>query len=192
LAFFENRLPEAVVALLAAMLLFLLPTSVRPLQFTLNWSQAARIDWGTILLFGGGLSLGTLMFETGVARALADGIIGWTGASSLWSLTAASIALGIVVSEATSNTASANMIVPVAMALAQSAGVSPLPPALGACLGASYGFMLPVSTPPNAVVYGSGLVPITKMIRAGLVFDLVGFAVILAGLRVLCPLLGLM
>ncbi|MEX2315553.1 MAG: DASS family sodium-coupled anion symporter [Pirellulales bacterium] len=191
LAFFEARLPEPVVALLAAILLFVLPTNLRRLEFTLDWSQAVRIDWGTILLFGGGLSLGTLMFETGVARALADGITGWTGANSLWSLTAAAIALGIIVSEATSNTAAANMIVPVAIALAQSAGVSPLPPALGACLGASYGFMLPVSTPPNTIVYGSGLVPITKMIRAGLIFDLVGFAIILAGLRVLCPLLGL-
>ena len=77
------------------------------------------------------------------------------------------------------------------IALSQSAGVSPLPPALGACLGASYGFMLPVSTPPNAIVYGTGLVPIPKMIRAGIVFDVIGFVIILAGLRVLCPLLGL-
>ncbi|MEW6325268.1 MAG: anion permease, partial [Nitrospirota bacterium] len=65
------------------------------------------------------------------------------------------------------------------------------PPALGACLGASYGFMLPISTPPNAIVYGSGLVPIRRMIRAGLLFDLAGFLVIWAGLRLLCPLLGL-
>jgi sodium-dependent dicarboxylate transporter 2/3/5 len=68
--------------------------------------------------------------------------------------------------------------------------VNPVPPALGACLGASFGFMLPVSTPPNAIVYGSGLVPIPKMIRAGMLFDLCGFAAIVLGLRVLCPLLG--
>jgi sodium-dependent dicarboxylate transporter 2/3/5 len=79
----------------------------------------------------------------------------------------------------------------VAIALAQAAGVSPLPPALGACLGASFGFMLPVSTPPNAIAYGSGLVPIPRMMRAGIVFDVLGFLIILAGLRVLCPLLGL-
>jgi sodium-dependent dicarboxylate transporter 2/3/5 len=84
------------------------------------------------------------------------------------------------------------MVIPVAIALAQAAKVSPLPPALGACLGASFGFMLPVSTPPNAIAYGSGLVPIPRMIRAGVVFDAIGFVIILAGLRVLCPLLGLM
>jgi sodium-dependent dicarboxylate transporter 2/3/5 len=83
------------------------------------------------------------------------------------------------------------MVVPVAIALAQAAGVSPLPPALGAVLGASFGFMLPVSTPPNAIVYGSGLVPIPRMVRAGVLFDVLGFFVILGGLRVLCPLMGL-
>ena len=79
----------------------------------------------------------------------------------------------------------------VVIAIAHSAGVSPLPPALGACLGASFGFMLPISTPPNAIVYGSGLIPITRMIRAGILFDVIGFVILWAGLRLLCPLLGL-
>jgi sodium-dependent dicarboxylate transporter 2/3/5 len=185
------RVPESMAALVAAILLFVLPTDLRNGEFTLTWDEAAKIDWGTILLFGGGLSLGTLMFDTGVARALGEAITSRTGATSLWSLTAVSVAIGIFLSETTSNTAAANMVIPVAIALAQSAGVSPLPPALGACLGASFGFMLPVSTPPNAIAYGSGLVPIPRMIRAGVVFDLLGFVIILAGLRVLCPLLGL-
>ncbi|MEO5656202.1 MAG: anion permease, partial [Nitrospiria bacterium] len=67
-----------------------------------------------------------------------------------------------------------------------------LPPALGACLGSSFGFMLPVSTPPNAIVYGSGLVPIGQMIRAGILLDIAGFFILWGALRVLCPLLGLM
>ena len=100
--------------------------------------------------------------------------------------------MAIVISEATSNTASANMVIPVVIAIAQAAGVSPLPPALGACLGASFGFMLPVSTPPNAIVYGSGLVPLPKMIRAGVLLDLGGFFIIWGGLYVLSPMLGLL
>jgi len=99
--------------------------------------------------------------------------------------------MGIVVSEATSNTAAASMVIPVVITLAQAAHVNPVPPALGACFGTSYGFMLPVSTPPNAIVYSSGLVPIAKMMKAGVLFDLLGFFIILASLRVLCPLLGL-
>jgi len=112
------------------------------------------------------------------------------GASSLWGLTGVAIGMAILMSEATSNTATANMIIPVVIAIAQTAHVNPIPPALGACIGASYGFMLPVSTPPNALVYGSGLVPLPRMIRAGVLFDLLGFAIIWAGLRILCPLMG--
>ncbi len=187
----ERYIPEGVASLAAALLLFLLPVDWRRRQFTLTWGQAARIDWGTILLFGGGLSLGSQMFATGLAEALGRGMLRLSGVESLWGLTALSIALAIVLTETTSNTATASMLVPIVIALAGSLGVSPAPPAIGVCLGASMAFMLPVSTPSNAIVYGSGRVPITEMIRAGVVLDLLSFLVILAGLRLLCPLLGL-
>lgn len=182
---------EPVVALLAALLLFVLPVRLRDAEFTLTWEDAVRIDWGTILLFGGGLALGTLMFETGVADAMGAVLTSQFGFSSMWGLTLAATALAIVLSEATSNTAAANMVIPVVIAVAQATGVNPVPPALGACLGASFDFMLPVSTPPNAIVYGTGLVPIPKMMRAGVLFDVFGLVIIWTGLRVLCPLLGL-
>lgn len=188
--FLSTRLNAGVVALLAATFLFVLPVSVKDRSFTMTWKRAARIDWGTILLFGGGLSLGRLMFSTGLAEALGHGLTGLSGATGLWSITAVSIFFGIVLSETTSNTASANMVIPVVIAVAQGMGVSPLPPALGACLGASFGFMLPVSTPPNAIVYGSGMVPILTMVRKGILFDIGGFFIILFGLMVLCPLFG--
>ena len=188
--FLERRVPESVAALIAASLLFVLPVNLRQGRFTMSWEEAVRIDWGTILLFGSGLSLGKLMFDTGVAEALGHGVVGLTGAHSLWGLTAAAVAMGIFLSETTSNTSATNMLVPVVIAIAQAAGVNPVPPALGACFGANYGFMLPVSVPPNAIVYSSGLVPITKMMRAGVLFDLLGFFLVLGCLRVLCPLLG--
>lgn len=187
---FEARMPEAVAAMIAAVLLFILPVDLARGQFTMTWREATKIDWGTLLLFGGGLSLGGLMDSTGVAAALGKGITGSTGEPSLWMLTAVAIVMGIFLSETTSNTAAANMLVPVMIPLAISAGVSPVPPVLGAVLGASYGFMLPVSTPPNAIVYGSGLVPIPKMVRAGFLFDIIGAVVIFFGLRILCPLFG--
>jgi sodium-dependent dicarboxylate transporter 2/3/5 len=83
------------------------------------------------------------------------------------------------------------MVVPVMIALAQAASVDPIPPAIGATLGASWGFMMPVSTPPNAIVYGSGMVPITKMIRAGILYDIVGGFALWIGLYILLPLVGL-
>ena len=131
------------------------------------------------------------MFKTGVASEMGYGLTKLVGVNTLWTLTGVSIAMAILLSEVASNTASANMIIPVVIALAQAADVSPLPPALGACLGASFGFMMPVSTPPNAIVYGSGLIPLSKMITAGILFDILGFFIIWAGLYILCSLLGL-
>lgn len=189
--FCENHLPEGVASLVAAILLFILPVSWRQRQFTLSWSQAVKIDWGTILLFGGGLSLGGLMFSTGLADELGKQLIELGGAKSLWAITAFAIAISTLTTEMTSNTAAANMLVPIMIAVAQSAGVSAIPPAIGVCLGSSMAFMLPVSTPSNAIIYGSGRVPITALIRAGVVLDIVSFIVIFVGLRILCPLLGL-
>ena len=174
----DRHVPESVAALVGALLLFVMPVSLRRMEFTLGWREAARIDWGTILLFGGGLALGDLMFSTGLARWIGEGLAGALHARSLFGLVALFTAVAIFLSETTSNTAAATMVIPVAIAVSKAAGVDPLPPALGACLGASMGFMLPVSTPPNAIVYGSGCVPLLKMVRYGLALDLVGFAVI--------------
>jgi sodium-dependent dicarboxylate transporter 2/3/5 len=184
-------MPEGVAALVGALILFLLPTNWKEREFTITWKQATKIDWGTLLLFGGGITLGTLMFDTKLAEVIGTGLLKMSGATSLWGITFGAIYIAILVSETSSNTASANMVIPVMIALAQAAGVDPIPPAIGATLGASWGFMLPVSTPPNAIVYGSGMVPITKMIRAGIFFDILGGLVIWAGLYVLLPIVGL-
>jgi sodium-dependent dicarboxylate transporter 2/3/5 len=188
---YGRHLPEAIAALIGASLLFLLPVDRKKREFTITWRQAVDIDWGTLLLFGGGLSLGGLMFSTGLADHLGQALLRLSGASSLWTITFTAVFIAILASEVTSNTAAANMVVPVIISLALAAGINPVPPALGATLGCSWGFMLPVSTPPNAIVYGSGLVPITRMIRAGILFDLCGGLLIWAGLRVLLPLVGL-
>ncbi len=188
---YGRHVPEASAALVGAMLLFVLPVNWRNREFTISWQQALNIDWGTLLLFGGGLSLGNLMFSTRLADHVGQALLRLSGAESLWGITLAAIFIAILASETTSNTAAANMVVPVIISLALAAGINPVPPALGAILGCSWGFMLPVSTPPNAIVYGSGMVPIVKMIRAGILFDLAGGALIWAGLRVLLPLVGL-
>ena len=177
---YEASVPESVAAMVGAILLFLLPTNWRARRFTLTWEQAVRIDWGIVLLFGGGLAMGALAFSTGLAESIGHGITSWLPVHSAFSLTVLFTAGAIVMSEAASNTAAANMIVPGAIAVAQAAGIDPIEPALGATLGASMGFMMPISTPPNAIVYSSGYVPITAMMRHGIVLDIAGFVAIVA------------
>ena len=184
--------PESIAAMIGALLLFVLPVSWRARRFTLTWDEAVRIDWGIVLLFGGGLAMGELAFSTGLAEAFGRGIVSWLPSQSAFALTVLFTAAAIVMSEAASNTASANMIVPVAIAVAQAAGVDPLQPALGATLGASMGFMMPISTPPNAIVYSSGHVPIAAMMKYGIVLDLAGFAVIISVVGSAGWLLGLL
>jgi sodium-dependent dicarboxylate transporter 2/3/5 len=188
---YGRLMPEGVAAVIGALLLFLLPVDWKKREFTISWAQATKIDWGTLLLFGGGITLGAMMFETKLAEVIGTNLLAISGAKSVWGITLGAIYIAMLVSETSSNTASANMVIPVMIALAQAADVNPLPPAIGATLGASLGFMMPVSTPPNAIVYGSGMVPITAMIRAGIFFDVLGGLVIWAGLYVLLPLVGL-
>ncbi|MGD9975571.1 MAG: DASS family sodium-coupled anion symporter, partial [Desulfatirhabdiaceae bacterium] len=188
---YNRMMPEGVAALVGALLLFILPTNWKKREFTITWKQAVRIDWGTLLLFGGGITLGSLMFESRLAEVIGKGLLSISGATSTWGITLGAVFIAILVSETSSNTASANMVVPVMIALAQAANMDPVPPAIGATLGASWGFMMPVSTPPNAIVYGSGMVPITRMIRAGIIYDMVGGLTIWIGLYILLPLVGL-
>jgi sodium-dependent dicarboxylate transporter 2/3/5 len=182
------HLPETIAAILGASLLFILPVNWRTQEFTLTWREARRIDWGTLILFGGGLALGDLMFSTGLARWVGEGLAQTLDTKSTLGLVLLFTAVSIMVTETTSNLASATMIVPVAIAVSQAAGVNGVQPAMAACLAASMGFMLPVSTPPNAIVYGSGCVPLWKMIRHGLVLNLVSFVVIVASIMWLLPL----
>jgi solute carrier family 13 (sodium-dependent dicarboxylate transporter), member 2/3/5 len=186
---YATAMPEGIAAMVGAMLLFVLPVDWRARRFTITWDQAVRIDWGIVLLYGGGLAIGGLAFSTGLADALGRGITAWLPSHSSFVLTALFTATAIVLSEATSNTASANMIVPVAIAVAQAAGVRPVEPALGATLGASMGFMMPISTAPNAIVYSSGFIPITAMMRYGIALDVVAFVLIVAAVTLAGPLL---
>jgi len=185
----NQHLPEGVAALLGAVLLFALPVDWRKGEFTLTWREAKRIDWGTILLFGGGLAIGDAMFKTGLAKWIGEGVASALQVNTSLGLVVLFAVISVLLTETTSNTATANMVVPVAIAVAQAAGVSPLQPALAACLGASLAFMLPVSTPPNAVVYGSGCVPLLQMLRHGFVVDVVSIVVIVAAVHWGAPLL---
>ena len=176
--------PESVAALTGAVLLFFLPISAEQ-RSTITWRQAAQIDWGTILLFGGGLSLGALSASTGLALAVGEGITGLLPTDSVVALTFAAALFTVVLSEAMSNTAATNIAIPIVISIALAAGVDPVMPAVSAGLAASVAVVLPVSTPPNAIVYASGRVPITQMIKYGLLMDALAVVIVPAMVLVL-------
>jgi sodium-dependent dicarboxylate transporter 2/3/5 len=184
-------LDEGVVAVIAAALLFVLPISWAERRFTLTWSEAARIDWGTVLLFASGIALGGLMSKTGLAEKIGEGLSDALNVSSEISITILVVLIAVIISETTSNTASAAIVVPIAVVLATAVQVNPTVPGLAAVFGANYGFMLPVSTPPNAIVYSSGYLPITRMIKAGAVFDVIGAVLCVVGVAVMARVVGL-
>jgi sodium-dependent dicarboxylate transporter 2/3/5 len=181
---FSRHCPEEITALLAPVLLFLLPVDWKRRQLTLEASDLRQVDWGIVLLFGAGLALGSLMFKTGLAQVIGRGVFELLGTRDVWVITAAAIAGGILLSEFTGNAATASTLIPVILATCVEAEIDRLPPLLGVTFGASFGSALPVSTPPNAIVYSSGLVPVRRMVLAGIGLDLLCLAAIWTVLRI--------
>lgn len=164
-------LSDAGIAIGAAALLFALPAG-KGRGPVLTWETAGRLPWDVLLLFGGGLSLADAIGRSGLAAWIGGGLSG----VGRWPDFAVAIAVAVVLvvlSEVASNTAAAVTFLPVIASLAVSQGESPLALAVIATLAASGGFILPVASPPNAIVYGTGKVSMRQMVRGGIVMDLV-------------------
>ena len=181
-------LPGSAVAILASSVLFVFRDEKR--ERVLPWADANQIDWGIIMLFGGGLSLGIQMGETGLATALSREFVTLSGVRDVWTLTAVVTVFTIFFTETCSNTATSNMLAPLLIAVAQELGVSPVPPVLAVGLASSCAFMLPIATGPNAIAYGTGRVGRSTMMRYGLVLNLIAAVIVWLVLRALSPLYG--
>lgn len=172
-----RRLSDAVIAMSAALLLFLLPVDLRAGRFVLDWKTASRVPYGVLLLFGGGLSL---------AKAMSDSKLDvWIGnqIGALDRLPPAALIVVVVAgvvlfSELASNLATATALLPVLYAVAVKLDLDPLVLCVPAIVAASCGFMLPVATPPNAIVFGTGHITIRQMMKTGLWLDLIGIVLI--------------
>ncbi len=159
------------IAITGALLMFIVPVGMRPFRVAITWKQAERVPWSVLILFGGGLSLAAAIQETGLAGWIGGELValaGWPLLLVIFVLTAVIIFLG----ELTSNTATAAAFLPVAGSLAVGIGVDPLMLAVPVAMAASCSFMMPVGTPPNAIVYGTGSVPMRQMARAGIWLNL--------------------
>jgi sodium-dependent dicarboxylate transporter 2/3/5 len=162
---------DATIAMAGAILLFLLPVDPRKGLFTMDWEHALKIPWGILILFGGGLSLSAAIVSSGLAQAMVAPF------SLLRGIPLPAIILILVtvvtfLTELTSNTALASIMMPVTAVLSVTLGVNPVFLMLTVAVAASLAFMLPVGTPPNAIAHGTGKVPLREMVRAGFTLNL--------------------
>jgi solute carrier family 13 (sodium-dependent dicarboxylate transporter), member 2/3/5 len=175
------------IAMAGALALFLVPSGRTRGEALIDWPRAERIPWGIALLFGAGLSMAAAMETLGVTEWLA-GQLSFLGAWAPLAILAGIVALTVFLSEFASNTATLTAFLPVVGAVAAATGMPPLYLVFGAAMGASLAFMMPVGTPPNAIAYATGQVEMKRMIRVGLVLNLVGIGLITLCIEVLGPL----
>ena len=172
-------LNDTTIAMAGALALFVIPVDLRKGVFALNWEWAKRLPWGVLILFGGGLTLASAIKTTGLAAWVGGATGGLEGAAILLIVLAVT-ALIILLTELTSNTATTATFLPIVASVAVGLGENPFMLVVPAALAASYAFMMPVATPPNAIVFGSGHITIPQMVRAGILLNMLGVAVITA------------
>jgi sodium-dependent dicarboxylate transporter 2/3/5 len=168
---------DSTVAMIAAVLLFLIPVDWRRGEHALDWRSAKGISWDVLVLFGGGLSLARAIEVSGLATWIGSAVSA-LGAVPPLVVVLAVTTLIMALTEVSSNTATATMAMPVVAGAAMGLGVEPLLPMAAAALASSMAFMLPVSTPPNAMVFASGYVTIPQMARAGFLLNVSSIVII--------------
>jgi sodium-dependent dicarboxylate transporter 2/3/5 len=177
---------DTMIAMIAAMILFAVPVSRARGEFALDWKAARDLPWGILLLFGGGLALASGFGKTGLAQWIGDSVAGLEiGTLMLVFLVTTAI---VYLTEITSNTASTATFLPVLGAVAVGLALDPLILTVPVAIGASMAFMMPVATPPNAIVFSYERMKLSDMVRAGFLLNIIGIAVIFGVFVLLAPL----
>jgi len=164
---------DAAVGMGVATALLLIPVTLRPLRFALDIQRAARVHWSLLVLLGGGLAMAYGMQQSGLSTWLGEQLKGIGHLSPYAAIVMVSFA-SLALTEVASNVATASIMVPIVAAGAEGFGLSAAPLMFAAAMSASFGFMLPAGTPPNAIVYSSGYITVPQMVRAGIAVDLFG------------------
>jgi len=182
---------DAAVGMSIALLLLVLPVKLTPVRFALDARSAARVPWLLLVLLGGGLAMAHGMQQSGLSTWLGGLLAGMGPVDPFAALLLVSLA-SLVLTEVASNVATASILVPLVGAGAEGFGLHPAPLMFAAALSASFGFMLPAGTPPNAIVYSSGYITVPQMVRAGIAVDLLGALLVATLCYLLVPIvLGL-
>ncbi|MBI4878575.1 MAG: SLC13/DASS family transporter [Planctomycetes bacterium] len=180
-------LSDGTVAIGMALLLFLLPSGARRGERLMDWATAERLPWGIVLLFGGGFALARGFVDSGLSQWIGESL---KGASDLGPVALLGVVCMVItfLTELTSNTATAEMSLPVLAGLCQTISLNPLYLMVPAALSCSCAFMLPVATPPNAIIFGTGRLRIIDLARTGFLLNLLGAVIIVAAMHFLGPL----
>jgi sodium-dependent dicarboxylate transporter 2/3/5 len=173
----EKTIDDGTVAMTMGIILFLIPANLKTGEFLLDWETALKVPWGVLLLFGGGFALAAGIKDSGLSEYMVNYFVGLKNLHPFFLIVLVCLFI-TALSELMSNTACAQMILPVVARLAVAIGVNPLLLMVPATLAASCGFMLPVATPPNAIVYSSGYIPVRKMAKAGIYLDIIAAIII--------------
>lgn len=179
---------DSTIAIAGALILFGTPSDFRKGVFLLDWKTAVNIPWGIIILFGGGLALAHGFSISGLAEWIAQSLTILEGVHIIVMLFAV-ILLTVMLTEITSNTATATMLMPILSSMAIAMMIHPYALMVSAALAASFAFMLPVATPPNAVVFGSSFITIPQMARAGIWMNIISVIIITIMTYILLPLI---
>ncbi|HTN15469.1 MAG TPA: DASS family sodium-coupled anion symporter [Sphingomonadaceae bacterium] len=183
----DGSLTDGTIAVIAGLSLFLLPDGTgRPM---LVWSEADRAPWGVIMMFGGGLALAAGMSESGLADWLGQSLLPLSTVP-LFIVALAIVAMVIVITEFASNVATASGIIPVVASLVVALGADPVLLAVPAAMAASWGFMLPAGTGPNAIAWATGRIRLPRMVGAGVALDMAGAVLIVAAVWGVAALVG--
>ena len=183
-----SGISDAGIVMTAAMLLFMLPSGDSKQPRLMTWEDVTRLPWGVLILFGGGLSLAAAVSDSGLALWLGQQLAplnAWGTAV----LVVASVAMVIFLTELTSNLATTATLLPVMGAIAIQAGVPPIMLTVPITIAASCAFMLPVATPPNAIVFATGAISIPQMVRAGVFLNIIGIVIVSIAALILAPVL---
>lgn len=183
----SENINDALIAMTFAIILFIIPSKNKQGDHLLDWDTAVKLPWGILLLFGGGLAIAAGFVASGLSEWIGNQLNALEGANLLVVLLVVA-ALVIFLTELTSNTATASMMFPIMAALALALNIHPFSVMITAGVAASCAFMLPVATPPNAVVFGSGYLRIPDMARAGLLLNIVGVILVTAAVYFYLPI----
>ncbi len=182
----SNFLNDTLIAMAGGILMFIVPVNFKKGEFIMDWSATKELPWGILLLFGGGLTLAKAMEVTGIIQSVGEAVSG-NSQWELWLLLLVLTSIMLFMTELMSNVALCVIFLPVVLGIADGLNIPRLMLAIPVTLASSYAFMMPVSTPPNAIVYSSGFISMKQMVKAGFILNLISIIILMILSQTLIP-----